>query len=158
MATPSQTAVVASLASQLKVVPYSTLMSELGLESVRDMEDVVIAAIYEGAVGGKLNPRDQQFLVEFSTLSDITTDSVTGMTSVMQKWNAKLQSTLKTLETNIADAESKHNAKLKTEADFQTEFANAKEAEASTASGIAKGSAVDAVRKMDRARMMKGPM
>lgn len=39
---------ILTMATQKKTLPYDELMAELGLKNVRDLEDLIIEAIYAG--------------------------------------------------------------------------------------------------------------
>lgn len=41
---------IASLATQEKCIPYSVLLKELDIKNVRDLEDLIIEAIYAGNI------------------------------------------------------------------------------------------------------------
>lgn len=42
---------IATLATQEKCIPYSVLLKELDIKNVRDLEDLIIEAIYAGNLG-----------------------------------------------------------------------------------------------------------
>ena len=60
-----------SLAETQKLIPYTTLQTELGLESIREVEDMIIEGISSGIVTGKLDQKNSYFEVDFVIGRDI---------------------------------------------------------------------------------------
>jgi len=54
---------VISLAKRSNVLPYAALHAELAVETLRDVEDVIIEAMYAGLVSGKMNQEGKVFHV-----------------------------------------------------------------------------------------------
>jgi len=48
---------LASLASETQILPYARLLAELDMASVRELEDLIIDAIYQDIVRGKLDQK-----------------------------------------------------------------------------------------------------
>lgn len=65
---------VASLAAHSRSLPYAELMEELGLSSRRELEDLVIEAIYAEVVKGKLDQRNACFQVDQALARDVSCD------------------------------------------------------------------------------------
>ena len=57
--------------SLLQVLAYSLLMSELGISTVRELEDLVIEGISAGVVQGKLDQKSSHFEVDYVIGRDI---------------------------------------------------------------------------------------
>ena len=62
---------VVSLAEQNKVLAYSLLMAELAINTVRELEDLVIEGISAGVVQGKLDQKSSHFEVDYVIGRDI---------------------------------------------------------------------------------------
>ena len=67
---------VVSLAETSKVLGYSLLMQELGINTVRELEDLVIEGISAGVVQGKLDQKCSHFEVDFVIGRDIRSSSL----------------------------------------------------------------------------------
>lgn len=50
---------VVTLAHKNKVVPYSIIKTELGMDNVRHIEDLIFDTIYSGMLQGKLDQRQE---------------------------------------------------------------------------------------------------
>ena len=62
---------IASLAAKTKVIKYSDLQAQLNIESVRELEDLIIEGTNVNVLRGKLDQRSSQFEVEFAMGRDI---------------------------------------------------------------------------------------
>lgn len=82
---------------------YANLLRELGLETPRELEDLVISAIYAGLVSGTLDPYNQVVrLSSVSPLRDLPPNSISSMLSTLNEWSSRCVSTLAELEKQIA--------------------------------------------------------
>lgn len=54
-------------------------MQELGLPTIRDVENLIISSIYEGIIRGKLNSEKQQFIVEETLGRDVRPHEIDNM-------------------------------------------------------------------------------
>lgn len=50
---------VVSLAHKNKLVPYTILKAELGIDNVRHLEDLIFDTMYSGLLQGKLDQRQE---------------------------------------------------------------------------------------------------
>lgn len=57
---------ILALATQKKTLPYDELMVELGLKNVRDLEDLIIEAIYAGKLDFVENENRMRKFLRFS--------------------------------------------------------------------------------------------
>jgi len=49
-----------SIASRKNIIGYEELMDAFGIKSIRELEDVLIQALYEDVIQGRLNPKLRQ--------------------------------------------------------------------------------------------------
>ena len=94
---------------------YANLLCELALETPRELEDLVISAIYAGLVAGTLDPYHRVVcLSSVSPLRDLPPDSIPAMLGTLSAWSARCVSTLAELEAQIesvrAEALERHDA------------------------------------------------
>jgi len=90
---------VVSLAEQNKILPYSLLMEELGISTVRELEDLVIEGISAGVVLGKLDQKKSSFEVDFVIGRDIRAADIGNMVAVLSAWCENCDSVLANIET-----------------------------------------------------------
>jgi len=73
-----------------QILPYARLLSELDMGSVRELEDLIIDAIYQEIVRGKLDQKEQQFEVEFTMGRDLREGQLQQLLVSLQTWYAFL--------------------------------------------------------------------
>jgi hypothetical protein len=71
MARKLQLLTLASLATKDRLLSYDLLQAELGVDSVRKLEDLVIEAASHNVVQGKLDQKSRHFEVDFAMARDI---------------------------------------------------------------------------------------
>jgi len=92
---------VVSLAEQNKLLPYSLLQTELGISSVRELEDLVIEGISAGVVLGKLDQKNSYFEVDFVIGRDIRKMDIGNIVSVLSAWCDNCDSMLTNIESQV---------------------------------------------------------
>jgi len=110
---------LAQIPSQLT---YPNLIKVLGLSSSRELENLVISAIYAGLLEGTLDPNHQ--LVRISSvapLRDVAPSSVPSMIATLREWSERCTSTLSTLEKQIANIKSEAARRQKEERQWENE-------------------------------------
>ncbi|KAL7927173.1 hypothetical protein ACQKWADRAFT_99905 [Trichoderma austrokoningii] len=91
-----------SLASDRSSLSYDALQKALGLSSPREVEDLVITAIYAGLLHATLDPARQAVSVtSVAPLRDLAPGTIPDMISALQGWSSRCQSTLGDLEEQI---------------------------------------------------------
>ncbi|EHK39986.1 uncharacterized protein TrAtP1_006014 [Trichoderma atroviride] len=97
-----------SLASDRSSLSYDALQKALGLSSPREVEDLVITAIYAGLLHATLDPARQAVSVtSVAPLRDLAPGTIPDVIGALQNWAGRCQSTLGDLEEqikNIRDA------------------------------------------------------
>ncbi|KAH7321362.1 hypothetical protein B0I35DRAFT_408320 [Stachybotrys elegans] len=91
-----------SLASDRSNLTYQALQKSLDVTSTRQVEDLVISAIYAGLLHATLDPARQTVEVtSIAPLRDLTPGSIPTMVSALQNWEKRCTSTLGDIETQI---------------------------------------------------------
>ncbi len=111
-----------SLASGAKVLPYASLMAELDLPTIRELEDLVIDCTYEKLLAAKLNQKNACVEVEFACARDISQADVASMIQQLTAWNTRADQVVQKLQAKIEAANGKHAAKLAMAAAHEKEF------------------------------------
>lgn len=70
----------------MQVLPYETLLNSLQMPTIRDLEDLIIDAIYLDVIRGKLDQKDQQFEVEYTMGRDLAPGKVESVLAALQAW------------------------------------------------------------------------
>lgn len=77
---------IVSLAAVNKRIPYDRLLKELGVRNVRELEDLVIDAIYNGVIVGKLDQRNQQLEVDRCMGRDVRAEEIPSIVAMLTDW------------------------------------------------------------------------
>jgi COP9 signalosome complex subunit 7 len=101
---------IASLAMESKILPYPVLLSALDVSSIRELEDLIIDAIYQDVVRGKLDQKEHQFEVEFTMGRDIPPGQLGTLLSALQEWSARTAAVLSELDNQIQSIQSQEVA------------------------------------------------
>lgn len=75
-----------TLASKMKHIKYTTLLAELGLVHVRQLEDLIIEAIYANVIQGKLDQKNQMLEVDSAMGRDVKPEEVDKMINTLANW------------------------------------------------------------------------
>lgn len=67
-------------------IPYSMLLEQLQLKNVRQLEDLVIEAVYADVLRGSLDQRNQRLEVDYSIGRDIRREELSTITRTLQEW------------------------------------------------------------------------
>jgi COP9 signalosome complex subunit 7 len=94
-------------------------LKSLGLETPRELEDLVISAIYAGLVNATLDPYHQLVAVSsVSPLRDLQPNSIPSMLSTLNEWSSRCVSTLADLEKQIASIKAEALKRHKEEVEW----------------------------------------
>jgi COP9 signalosome complex subunit 7 len=67
-------------------LPYTTLLSALSLSSIRDLEDLIIDAIYLNLIRGRLDQKEQRLEVEYTMGRDLAPGRIGEVLAALQDW------------------------------------------------------------------------
>lgn len=71
---------------QHRILPYSDLLSALEISTIRELEDLIIDAIYLDILRGKLDQKEQQFEVEYTMGRDLEPQNLGNLLTALQDW------------------------------------------------------------------------
>jgi len=117
---------IATLATTNKVIPYSVLQQELDITGLRELEDLIIDAIYQGLIQGKLDQKRKQFEIEFAMGRDLKPESLDEMISLLQNWSGQSENLLKTIKDKIQHGNFMSDQEKKHKEDFEKKVENTK--------------------------------
>jgi len=95
---------VVSLATKSKCIPYGTLLEELSIDNVRNLEDLIIEVVYADIIHGKLDQKNQTLEVDYAIGRDIHDNALTEVTQTLQQWCNGCEGVLKSIEEQINKA------------------------------------------------------
>lgn len=77
---------IISLASKCRTISYKTLSLQLGIENIRELEDLIIEAFYAEVIKGKLDQLNNQLEIDFAIGRDVTDEQVDEILNVLDNW------------------------------------------------------------------------
>lgn len=104
---------IVSLAIKTKCIPYKELLEELDIKHVRDLEDMIIEAIYGDIIHGKLDQKKQQLEVDYAIGRDIRQGNVSELGNFLEEWCDSCETILACLENQIHRANSEKQKRIK---------------------------------------------
>uniref|UniRef100_U5ERR9 Putative cop9 signalosome complex subunit 7 n=1 Tax=Corethrella appendiculata TaxID=1370023 RepID=U5ERR9_9DIPT len=119
---------IVTLAIKNKCIPYSELLIELDIKNVRDLEDLIIEAIYADIIHGKLDQKNKQLEVDYAIGRDIRKDDITEIIGTLQEWCDSCETVLGCIEDQIHRANTEKQKRIKHKENIEQEIANLKKA------------------------------
>ena len=77
---------IISLSSKGRTISYATLCAQLGINNIRELEDLIIEAFYADIIKGKLDQSNNQLEIDFSIGRDVTNEQIDDILSVLDNW------------------------------------------------------------------------
>jgi len=99
---------IVSLSAEHKVIPYATLLKQLDISNLRELEDLVIECIYQELIKGKLDQKFQQLEVDFAIGRDITPAQLDQMMGVLTNWVQRSEALLSTIVEQVDYSKAVH--------------------------------------------------
>jgi COP9 signalosome complex subunit 7 len=94
---------VASLAISRRTLPYSDLQRELGIDTVRQLEDLLITdCIYGGVVRGRLDQHARCFHVEDAMMRDVQPENLRTIVLSLSEWLSSARQVLTGIDAQIS--------------------------------------------------------
>ena len=69
-----------------QILPYEQLLAVLQISTIRELEDLIIDAISQDVIRGKLDQKEQQFEVEYTMGRDLEPGKVESLLAALQHW------------------------------------------------------------------------
>jgi len=108
---------IVEAASKNKFLYYDKLMKDLDVQSVRDLEDLVIDCVYANLLQGKLDQRKKAFEVQWVMGRDLGPNEVNDMLKTVEVWLKNSEQLMTALDEKIKSANVAHE-KRKSDAAF----------------------------------------
>lgn len=115
---------VASMATKLKYIPYTDLLNELDMTNTRQLEDLLISAIYANVIRGKLDQQNSRLEVDWTIGRDIRPESLETISSTLSLWCGACSSMLEGIKTQVKSANLFLEESQKKKKDIEQEVSN----------------------------------
>lgn len=115
---------IVTLAIKNKCILYSQLLQELDIKNVRDLEDIIIEAIYADIIHGKLDQKNSQLEVDNAIGRDIRPQDVKQIVATLQEWCESCETVLSVIDEQICVANSEKQKRIKHKEKIDQEVRN----------------------------------
>lgn len=96
---------IVTLATRSKCIPYSVLLEELDIKNVRDLEDLIIEAIYADIIHGKLDQKNSQLEIDYAGLGrDVRPGDTSSVIETLAEWGETCSTILGCIEQQVVRA------------------------------------------------------
>jgi len=89
---------VVSLATKDKYIKFSDLQAALDVSSARELEDLIIEAVYQGLIVGKMDQENQCLIVESCACRDCRDQDIDYIIETLSSWHESAQKMLRSLD------------------------------------------------------------
>lgn len=128
---------IVSLASRMKCIPYSVLLKDLEMRNLRELEDLIIEAVYTDIIQGKLDQRNQLLEVDFCIGRDIRKKDISNIVKTLHEWCDGCEAVLLGIEQQVLRANQYKENHSRTQQQVEAEVTNIKKTLKATASSSA---------------------
>ncbi|QRW05829.1 COP9 signalosome complex subunit 7b [Ceratobasidium sp. AG-Ba] len=103
---------IVSLAEQSRILSYSDLLTYLDISSVRQLEDLIIDAMYQDVLKGKLDQKEGRLEVEYTIGRDLEpgTASLEQLLAKLQDWSNRTSTVIQSLDVQIQQIQEDEKA------------------------------------------------
>mmetsp|Transcript_27294 Transcript_27294/g.71545 ORF Transcript_27294/g.71545 Transcript_27294/m.71545 type:complete len:250 (+) Transcript_27294:62-811(+) len=98
---------IVTLAHTKKTLPYDELLAAVQVDTLRELEDLVIGAIYAELIAGKLDQKKQWLTIDFAMGRDLRPGDLDHMISLFDDWADNCEQLLTQVDSEMATANEK---------------------------------------------------
>jgi len=113
---------IVSLASEQRILSYPRLMQSLDMPSIRELEDLIIDAIYLDILRGKLDQKEEQLEVEYTMGRDLEPGKIEAVLAALRDWSNTTAAMLSTLDDKLAEIASATVAKKAQQEEYENAY------------------------------------
>nr|CAH0108006.1 unnamed protein product [Daphnia galeata] len=95
---------IVTLSETNKCIPYEVLVQQLDMKNLRELEDLVIEAIYGDVIHGKLDQRNGRLEVDFAIGRDAQVNDIGQIIQTLNDWCEACDAILGAVETQVMNA------------------------------------------------------
>lgn len=117
---------IVSLGSSRKTLPYAELMQALDVTTLRELEDLIIDAIYRKLVFGKLDQKNRQFTIDKVIGRDLKEGDLEKMTQLFVNWAENCGNIIGEMDREMSAADKSKADDTSVEADILKQIDDAK--------------------------------
>ncbi|XP_063501380.1 COP9 signalosome complex subunit 7b isoform X5 [Symphalangus syndactylus] len=111
------------LANVQECIPYSVLLKDLEMRNLRELEDLIIEAVYTDIIQGKLDQRNQLLEVDFCIGRDIRKKDINNIVKTLHEWCDGCEAVLLGIEQQVLRANQYKENHNRTQQQVEAEIA-----------------------------------
>ncbi|KAM6065216.1 COP9 signalosome complex subunit 7b isoform 2-T4 [Theristicus caerulescens] len=134
---PELTATQKNKLKHLTIVSLASRMKDLDMRNLRELEDLIIEAVYTDIIQGKLDQRNQVLEVDFCIGRDIQKKDISNIVKTLQEWCDGCEAVLLGIEQQVLRANQYKENHHRTQQQVEMEVTNIKKTLKATASSSA---------------------
>ncbi|CAO3621267.1 unnamed protein product [Cunninghamella blakesleeana] len=92
---------IITLSEKNRTLSYQDMQKYLDISTVRDLEDLIIDAIYQGILTGKLDQRNQQLQINTAIGRDLRSNQLNDIINNLSSWTQQASTLIEVLENKI---------------------------------------------------------
>jgi len=97
---------IATTATKDKTIQYDYLQKALGIESIRELEDLIIDGTNNSVLQGKLDQKSKHFEVDYAMGRDIRKSDISQISATLQQWCDNCDAMLSCIDEQVLRANS----------------------------------------------------
>ncbi|KAJ1310692.1 hypothetical protein OPQ81_009218 [Rhizoctonia solani] len=114
---------IVSLAERSRILAYSDLLAYLDISSVRQLEDLIIDAMYQDVLKGKLDQKEARIEIEYTIGRDLEpgTAGLEVLLSKLRDWSSRTATVIQALDVQIQGIKDNEKATADAAKEYESE-------------------------------------
>ncbi|XP_015782236.1 COP9 signalosome complex subunit 7 [Tetranychus urticae] len=115
---------VVNLASKNKILSYDKLNEELGIDNLRELENLIIDVIYSNIIKGKMDQENGWLEISSTISRDIKEEQLETIITVLSDWCSNCENVIADIESQIIKANSTKSAHSKEKQELEAQISS----------------------------------
>ncbi|KAK3822124.1 MAG: COP9 signalosome complex subunit 7-like protein [Linnemannia gamsii] len=126
---------IVTLSERVRAIPYAHLLQYLEIENVRQLEDLIMDAIYQNLINANLDQKLKQVEVHSSMGRDLRPGQAQDMLRVLAEWTKTSEALLQALSTKMTEVRENYEKEKVAKEDFEKKLESIKKENVTTGGG-----------------------
>ncbi|KAF9907270.1 hypothetical protein EC991_011171 [Linnemannia zychae] len=126
---------IVTLSERVRAIPYAHLLQYLEIENVRQLEDLIMDAIYQNLINANLDQKLKQVEVHSSMGRDLRPGQAQDMLRVLAEWTKTSEALLQALNAKMAEVRENYEKEKAAKEAFEKDLEAIKKESAATGGG-----------------------
>ncbi|KAF9430696.1 hypothetical protein BGZ94_004913 [Podila epigama] len=126
---------IVTLAERSRAIPYKDLLQYLEIDNVRQLEDLIMDAIYQNIINASLDQKLKQVEIHSAMGRDLRPGQAQTMLKVLEDWTKTSEALLQALNAKMEEVHSNYKKEKLAKEAFEAELEKAKKEASGAGSG-----------------------